>query len=76
MQNLLLIFNPIWQIASACFMAYALAGVAIRKILGKSRHGGKVLGLSVTMAGVVLLSSRPLLRCQPAAAQCRWQGWK
>ncbi|ABM57806.1 hypothetical protein Veis_2056 [Verminephrobacter eiseniae EF01-2] len=69
MQNLLLIFNPIGQIASACFMAYALAGVAIRKILGKSRHGGKVLGLSIAMAGVALLSGRPLLRCKPAA-QC------
>src|SRR6218665_430488 len=40
MQNLPLIFSSIWQIACTCFMAYALAGVAIRKILGK------VFGLS------------------------------
>src|SRR6218665_2131588 len=50
-------------------MADAVAVVAIRKILGKSRHGGKVLGLSSAMAGVVLLSGRPLLRCKHAA-QC------
>lgn len=55
LHGLLLIFVPIWWIAFACFMLYAVAGMALMRVMGQWPYTGRLFGSLIMLAGVALL---------------------
>ena len=56
-QTIFIVFAPIVIIAFICFMSYVVAGVALFRLLGSSKHIGKLLGGGIILAGISLLFS-------------------
>jgi homoserine/homoserine lactone efflux protein len=54
---ILAIFMPIAIIAFICFMAYVVAGFNLIKIFNSTIHIGKIFGIFVIAAGIILLFS-------------------